>query len=725
MKTDLTRRQFLQMTGTGLAIAVAATGSGFLLVSAAELEKAGPGFRPSVWREVRPDDLVIVTVSKSEMGQGIYTSLPMIVADELDADWKNVRMEAAPAGDAYKDPVWKTQATGGSSSIRHMYEPLRKAGAAAREMLLLAAAREWGVPLKECAVARGTVKHIKSDRALTYGRLTQEAATLEVPQNPVLKKENQFRYIGKDIPRLDIQEKVNGTALFGIDTFAPGMVYAAIARPPAYGAVLAGADNEAAQKVAGVRHVVPIQGGIAVCADTIDAAWKGREALHASWKDARDPLLSTASLEKEFIEKLGSPGILARNDGDVKAALGQASFKVEALYQLPFLAHATMEPMNCTAHVRSDACDIWVPTQNQSGVLATAEKLTKLKPEQIHVHTTFLGGGFGRRYERDFVEEAVLLSQATGKPVKLVWSREEDIQNDYFRPMNASRIEACLDADGGVMAWSHKIVCPSIFARVFPDAMKKGIDNAAVEGLENMEYEIPNMAVEYVRHDTPVPVGFWRSVGSSHNAFVVESFVDELAHAAKKDPLAFRLGLLKKHPRAQRVLEVAAEKSGWNKPPARGQARGIAYCLSFGSYVAQVAEVSVDKVTGTITVHKVTCAVDCGPIVNPAIVSAQMMGAIIMGLSAAMREKIAIAKGGVQSRNFADYELLRMSEAPDVEVHIVKGDDTLGGIGEPGLPPLAPAVANAVFAATGARVRRLPMRPETVLEALKSVQKPV
>ena len=308
MKTDLTRRQFLKMTGTGLAIAVAATGSGFLLVSAAELEKAGPGFRPSVWLEVRPDDLVIVTVSKSEMGQGIYTSLPMIVADELDADWKNVRMEPAPAGDAYKDPVWKTQATGGSSSIRHMYEPLRKAGAAAREMLLMAAAREWGVPLKECAVAKGIVKHIKSDRSLSYGRLTQEAAKLAVPQDPVLKKENQFRYIGKDIPRLDIQGKVNGTAHFGIDTFAPGMVYAAIARPPAYGAVLAGADKEAAQKVAGVRYVVPIQGGIAVCADTIDAAGKGREALHASWKDARDPLLSTASLEKEFVDQLGLAG---------------------------------------------------------------------------------------------------------------------------------------------------------------------------------------------------------------------------------------------------------------------------------------------------------------------------------------------------------------------------------------------------------------------------------
>jgi isoquinoline 1-oxidoreductase beta subunit len=721
MKTDLSRRQFLKMTGTGLAIAVATTGSGFLLVSAAELEKTSPSFRPSVWLEVRPDNVVIVTVSKSEMGQGIYTSLPMIVADELDANWKNVRMEPAPAGDAYKDPVWGRQSTGGSSSVRHMYEPLRMAGAAAREMLQLAAARRWDVPVKECAVAKGVVKHIRSNRALSYGQLTQDAAKLAVPQNPVLKKESQFRYIGKDIPRLDIREKVNGTAIFGIDTFAPDMLYAAIARPPAYGAVLVGADKEAAQKVAGVRQIIPVQDGIAVCADTIDAAWKGRDALRASWKDARDPLLSTASLEKDLIDQLGSPGILARNDGDVKNSLGKASRKVEAVYLLPFLAHVTMEPMNCTAHVRSNACDIWVPTQNQSGVLDAAEKVTGLKPEQIQVHTTFLGGGFGRRFERDFVEETLVLSQATGKPVKLIWSREEDIQHDYYRPMNVSRIEAGLDANGDVTAWSHKIVCPSIFARVFPNAMKKGIDNAAVEGLENMEYDIPNTAVAYVRRDTPVPVGFWRSVGSSHNAFVVESFVDELAHSAKKDPLAFRLAMLKQHPRAQRVLEVAAEKSGWQGPPTAGRGRGIAYCLSFGSYVAQVAEVSVDRSTGTIAVHKVTCAVDCGPVVNPTIVSAQMMGAIMMGLSAATREKIEFANGGVQSGNFGDYELLRMSDAPDVEVHIVKSDAALGGIGEPGLPPLAPAVANAVFAATGARVRKLPMKPEAVLDALRSV----
>jgi isoquinoline 1-oxidoreductase subunit beta len=501
----------------------------------------------------------------------------------------------------------------------------------------------------------------------------------------------------------------------------PGMLYAALVRPPAYGADLASSQKEAALAVPGVREVVPVQSGMAVLADTIDGAWKGRDALKPIWQNEKYPGLSNESLQKEFLSSLDTAGIVARNDGDAKAAMEGAAQKVEAVYQLPYLSHATMEPMNCLVHVRSDGCDIWAPTQNQTGTLDMAAKMTGLKPEQIAVHTTLLGGGFGRRFERDFLEEALLLSVSTGKPIKLVWKREEDMQHDFYRPMNTTRIRAALDAEGRATAWSHTIACPSIFSRVFPQMMKNGIDNAAVEGVENMEYEVPNIHVEYVRIDAPVPVGFWRSVGSSHNAFTVESFVDELAHAAKKDPLEFRLGLLKNHPRPRRVLEVAAEKAGWGKPLSRGQARGIAYNLSFGSYVAEVAEVSVDKKSGAIIVHKVTCAVDCGFTVNPAIVSAQMMGAITMGLSAALKEKIEIANGGVKSENFADYELLRMSEAPEVDVHIVKSGEKLGGIGEPGLPPAAPATANAVFAATGARVRELPMKPETVLAAMKKV----
>jgi isoquinoline 1-oxidoreductase beta subunit len=719
MKTDLTRRPFLKMTGTGLALAVVSTAGGYRILSAAEMEKSDQTFRPSVWLEVRPDESVVVTVNKSEMGQGVYTSLPMIVADELDADWKYVTMTVAPAGEAYKDPAWGMQSTGGSTSIRHMEEPLRKAGAAAREMLLLAAAREWNVGVKECAVDKGKVRNIKSGKHLTYGKLAAEAAELNVPQNPRLKKEHQFRYIGKDIPRIDTHDKVNGLAQFGIDSFISGMLYAAIARPPAYGADLASSDTEAAKSVPGVRTVVPIQSGMAVCADTLHAAWKGRDVLKPSWKNASSPDLSTESLEKEFSAKLDSAGVIARKDGDVEGALKTAEHTLDAVYHLPYLSHVTMEPMNCAAHVRSDGCDIWVPTQNQSGVQALAAKLTGLKPEQINVHTTFLGGGFGRRFETDFVEEALLLSLSTGKPVKLIWKREEDMQHDFYRPMNTCRIRGAVDKHGRATAWAHKIVCPSIFARVFPSMVKKGIDNAAVEGLENMEYEIPNLSVEYVRIDTPVPVGFWRSVGSSHNAFTVESFVDELAYAAKKDPLEFRLGLLKKHSRAKRVLELAAEKAGWGKPPAKGQTRGIAYHMSFGTYVAEVAEISADSATGAIKVHKVTCAVDCGPVVNPAIIKAQLMGAITMGLSAALKEKIEFAKGGVSSENFNNYELLRMSEAPETDIHIVKSKDKLGGIGEPGVPPAAPAVANALFAATGARVRTLPMTPATVMTTMK------
>jgi isoquinoline 1-oxidoreductase beta subunit len=719
MKTDLTRRQFLKMAGTGLAIAAVSTTSGFRLLSASEMEKAGPAFRPNLWLEVRPDNTVIVIVNKSEMGQGIYTSLPMIVADELDADWKDVRMAPAPAADAYKDVLFGMQATGGSSSIRHMSEPLRKAGAAAREMLVAAAAAEWKVPVKECIADKGRVRHQKSKRTLSYGKLAAKASKLPVPQNPVLKTESQLRYIGKDMPRLDVPDKVSGHAQFGIDSFVPGMLYAAVARPPAYEADLVSFNKEAAEGVAGVRAIVPIHTGMAVCAETIDAAWKGRDVLKPNWQNARHPGLSNASLEKEFTDRLEAKGLSARSDGNAQSALDTSSRKVEAVYVLPYLSHATMEPMNCTAHVRADGCDIWVPTQNQTGVLALAGKLTGFKPEQIQVHTTLLGGGFGRRFETDVVEEALLLSISTGKPVKLVWTREEDMQNDLYRPLNVSRVRGALDAEGRVTAWSHKIVCPSIFARVFPQAMKNGIDNAAVEGLANLEYEVPNVSVEYVRIDTPVPVGFWRSVGSSHNAFTVESFVDELAALANRDPLEFRLNMLKNHPRARRVLELAAEKAGWGKPLTRGQARGIAYHLSFESYVAQVAEVSVDKKTGIIKVHRVTCAVDCGPVVNPAIVSDQMMGGLIMGLSAAMKEKIEVAAGGIKSENFSDYDLLRMSESPDVDVHIVKSNDKTGGIGEPGTPPAAPALANAVFAATGARIRQLPMRPETVLAAMR------
>jgi len=720
MRTAMSRREFLK--AAGLTLAVTMTPSGYRILSAAEAGMDEPGaFQPSVWLQVTPDNIVTVVVSKSEMGQGVYTSLPMIVADELEADWKQVRVQAAPAGDGYRDPVWGTQATGGSTSIRHMHEPLRKAGAAAREMLITAAANEWGVPAGECQADLGKVRHPKTKRAMTYGELCLKAAKVPVPENPELKKENQFRYIGSPMPRVDLKEKISGSARFGMDTFVPGMLYAAIARPPAYGAKAISSDQEAAKKVSGVRNIVQLESGIAVCADTLDAAWKGRDSLKVKWGDGQDPGMNTESLERLFLGRLDQEGIKARDDGDATAALNQSARKVDATYLLPFLAHVTMEPMNCTASIADGKCEIWVPTQNQSGVLKTAVKITGLKPEQIQVHTTYLGGGFGRRFELDVVEEAVHLAKAAGKPVKVIWTREEDTQHDFYRPGNCCRIQGGIDDKGNMTAWSHKVVCPSIFARVFPDEVKEGIDPAAVEGISNMEYEIPNLHVEYIRIDTPVPVGFWRSVGSSHNAFTVESFVDELAHAAGVDPLTFRLNHLKKHPRPRRVLEVAAEKAGWGKALTQGDGRGIAMHFSFGSYVAQVAEVSLDRKDGTIKVHRVVCAVDCGHVINPDIVKAQMTGGILMGLSAALKEGMSFSGGGVESSNFHNYDILRMDEAPEAEVHIVESGEDLGGIGEPGVPPIAPAVANALFAVSGIRLRRLPMTPAAVLGAMKKV----
>jgi len=716
-----TRREFLKTTlaGAGLTIAAAVTPSGIRILSAAEADK-DMAFRPNVYLRIAPDDTITVIVNKSEMGQGVTTSLPMIIADELEANWKQVRILFAPAADEYKDPVWGMQSTGGSTSIRHMHDTLRKAGASAREMLVTAGSEALKAPLRECAATNGVVRHLKTGKGLTYGKLVFEASRLPVPQNPVLKKESQFKYIGKAMQRLDVPEKSTGKTAFGIDTFVPGMVYAAVARPPQYGAEPASFDQAAAEKMKGVKAVVKIPRGVAVCAESIDTAWKGTAALNVKWQNPAMSDLSTETVERDLMVRMKEPGVPAMTRGDVKAGLDGAAKKVEAFYHLPYLAHATMEPMNCTASVTADRCDVWAPTQNQGGLKGMAVKLTGLKPEQVFVHTTYLGGGFGRRFETDFAEEAVSISKVIGKPVKVVWTREEDFQNDFYRPGNYTRIEAGLDDKGRLTAWSHKIVCPSIFSRVFPAMMKNGIDNAAVEGVTDLEYDVPNLLAEYVRIDLPVPVGFWRSVGASHNGFIIESFVDELAAVAKKDPLEFRLAHLAKHPRARRVLETAAAKAGWGRKPKKGQAKGIAYHLSFGTYVAEVAEVSVDRATGKIIVHKVTCAVDCGSVINPDTVVAQMESGIIMGLSAALKEKMEFANGGVKTANFGDYDLLRMSETPEIEVHITTSRDPLGGIGEPGVPPIAPAVANAVFAATGARLRSLPMTPKAVFAALKA-----
>jgi len=725
MKKTITRRKFLD--GTGLTLAVATTPAGLRFFAGRKADIVSGNLRPSVWVSITADNKVTVFMSKSEMGQGIHTTLPMIVAEELDADWDQVQIEMAPVTDEYSDPVWNSHLTAGSSSTRNMYGPLRKAGAAGREMLLQAAAQKWNVAATECETSRSQVHHKPTGRVFSYGELCEEAARLPVPENPKLKQESEFKLMGTSVPRRDIPAKVNGQAQFGTDTFLPDMLYAVLARPPAYGAKVVSFDEQAAGKVAGVRQVVATDRGIAVCADTIDACWKGREALNVEWGQGIQPNLSTKIVDRALREGLDKQGISARNDGDVKGALGQAHKQIQAEYFLPYLSHATMEPMNCTAHVRSDRCDIWAPMQSQSRALQKAVQITGLKPEQVHVHTTYLGGGFGRRGQIDFVDETVQIAKATDKPVKVIWSREEDMQYGFYRPGNSCRIEGAIDEQGQVTGWSHKVVAPKFsafptpppeFLRELVSLRRPGLDLSAVSGIANMQYQIPNLSVEYVKLDLPIPVTFWRSVGDSHNGFTVESFMDELAYAAKRDPLEFRLQHLKHHMRAHRVLEVVAEKAGWGKPLTGAQGRGIASYHFYGTYVAQVAEVSVDQNTGKIRVHRVVCAVDCGPVVHPDTVVAQIEGAIMMGLSASLKEKIEFANGGVQSANFSDYQLLRISEAPDVEVHIVDSDGDISGIGEPGMPPVAPALTNAVFSATGARIRRLPAAPEAVLEAI-------
>jgi isoquinoline 1-oxidoreductase beta subunit len=720
MKTEISRREFLKTTlaGAGLTIAATMTPFGPRLLSAQEVKKGL--FSPSVWIRITPDNIVTIIVNKSEMGQGVLTSLPMIAADELDADWKQIRFEEAPAGNKYIDPNLGMQLTGGSTSVRHMFEPLRKAGAAAREMLRTAAAQTWGAPVNECVASKNTVRDTKNGKSLTYGELCEKASQLPVPENPPLKDESQFKIIGTSVPRLDVPDKVSGKAIFGIDSFVPDMLYAAIARPSAIGAKVISYDKDAAEKIPGVQKVASIDHGIAVCATAPDLAWKGRDALKATWDKGSHPELNNEKLEKTFLDSLKKEGAVALSRGNAQNALSQAGKKIEATYVLPYLAHVTMEPMNCTAHVGQNRCDIWVPTQNQSGTLEVAQKSTGLKPEQIHIHTTYLGGGFGRRGFVDYVEEALQISKAAGKPIKLIWTREEDIQSDFYRPGYSCRIEGGIDKKGRITAWYHRIAVQSIFEQFAPQMIKNGIDPAAVDGIEDMDYEIPNLHVEYVKLELPIRVGFWRSVGNTQNAFVKETFVDELAYAARKDPLEFRLNHLK-NPSARRVLQVAAEKAGWGNPLGKGESRGIAYHFSFGTHVAQVAEISLNKKDGTIKVDRVVCAVSCGAMVNPNIIVAQMRGAIIMGLSAAIREKIDFANGGIQTANFYNYSELRMNEAPEIEVHLVKSKNKIGGIGEPGLPPIAPAVANALFKAAGVRLRTLPMLPETVLKAMKKV----
>jgi isoquinoline 1-oxidoreductase beta subunit len=714
LKVD--RREFLKGAAagaTGLVI-------GFYLPNRVEARAAVASeavlFAPNAWIRIGTDDTVTLVIDKSEMGQGVVTSLSMLIAEELECDWKKIRTVFAPAAKEYANPIFGMQGTGGSTSVRGMWTPLRKAGAQAREMLIAAAAEKWGADKAACRAEDSHVIHTRTRERLSYGSLAQTAGKLPVPSDVTLKDPKQFRILGKAMKRLDSADKTCGRAEFGIDVRQPGMLHAVVARCPVIGGKVASFNADKAKAMRGVKQVVPISSGVAVVADNTWSAMQGRDALEIKWEEGPNASLTSAAIRKMLEEGANQTGgAVARKEGDVTAGLASAAKKIEAVYQTPFLAHATMEPMNCTAHARADGCDVWAPTQFQGINQMTAAKITGLKPEQVNIYSTYLGGGFGRRAEQDFVAEAVEVSKSVGAPVQVTWSREDDMQHDFYRPASYSRFEAGLDAEGWPVAWSNRIACPSIMSRFFPGSVKNGLDESSVEGAADLPYAIPNILVDYQLTETGIPVGFWRSVGHSQNGFFSECFVDELAAASGKDPYEFRRRLLQKAPRHLGVLELAATKAGWGKALPAGQYRGIAVMSSFGSYVAEVADVSVDKKSGEVRVHRVVCAADCGRTVNPLTIEAQMQSAIVFGLTAALKGAITINKGRVEQGNFDDYQMLRLNEMPRIEVHIMPSDQPPSGIGEPGTPPIAPAVCNAIFAATRKRIRRLPIRPEELV----------
>ncbi|HEX9349357.1 MAG TPA: xanthine dehydrogenase family protein molybdopterin-binding subunit [Gemmatimonadales bacterium] len=694
------RRDFLQVTGT--------IGAGLVIGFRIPNRRGVAPFAPNAWLRIGTDDSVLVIVDRSEMGQGVTTSLPMLLAEELEADWTKIRFEFAPADKAYINQIFGMQGTGGSSSVRAAWKPLREAGARARSVLIAAAAQTWGVEPASCRAEAGAVIHAPSNRRLTYGALAQRAAALPVPAEVHLKDPKDWHLAGKPTKRLDTRFKVNGTAQFGIDVRVPGMLTAVVARSPVFGGKVSSFDATAAKAIPGVRQVVQISSGVAVVGDGYWPAKQGRDALKVSWDEGPVAQVSSASISSLFAQRATQDGAVARHDGDAVAALAGAAQRVEAVYEMPFLAHATMEPMNCTAHVRADGVDIWAPTQFQTGVQMIGGQIGGIAPEKVAVHTTYLGGGFGRRFELDFIMEALETSKAAGAPVKVIWSREDDIQHAQYRPANYHQLRAGLDASGRPVAWTHRIVAPSIMARMFPQTVKNGLDGEAVEGGVGLPYAVPNVHVDYQLTDTGIPVGFWRSVNNSFNAFAVEGFIDELAAAAKQDPYEYRRTLLANAPRDRGVLELAATKAGWGTPLPAGHARGIAVYKSFESFAAQVAEVSVSP-AGDVRVHRVVCAIDCGMHVNPSTIEAQMQSGIVFGLTAALKGAITIENGRVMQSNFHDYQMLRIAEMPVVEVHIVPSNEAPGGVGEPGTPPIAPAVCNAIFAATGKRIRKLPI----------------
>ena len=716
--TNIKRRQFLKTSAAASAYAMTGLTIGFHLPAEAGRERSSaPTSQPNAWVKIGTDNSVTIVCHRSEMGQGTYTSIPMLVAEELEVDMRAIKVEMAPADPVYINKLLGGQLTGGSTSVRDAWTSMRQAGAQARMMLISAAASEWNVPESDCRAQNGQVLS-KSGRKMFYGQLAAKASALPLPKDPPLKNASEFKIVGKPMRRLDTPAKVIGTAGFGLDVELPGMLVASLAQCPVIGGRVVSVDDAKAKAMPGVRSIVTIDDGVAVVADTFWQAKLARDALVIKWDEGSGAKLSSASISKQLSDTLGKPAASVKKTGDADQAIAGAAKKLQASYELPFLAHATMEPMNFTADVRKDGCDIYGPTQFPQLAEGMAMQITGFPKEKVKVHTTFLGGGFGRRIDVDFIVQAVQISKAVGKPVKLVWTREDDMTHDFYRPVSLNTLSAGLDDKGTPVGLKSRLTSQSVTARLFPSFVKDGMEPFMTEAAVT-PYNIANMSVENMIVDTGVRVGYWRSVSHALNAFANESFTDEMAAAAGRDPLEFRMSLLggKDNERYRNVLKIAAEKAGY-KPGGKlgnGRFQGIALMEGYGTYVAQVSEVSV--VQNQIKVHRVTLAIDCGIMVNPDIVKAQAESSVAYGLSAALLSKITLKDGRVEQSNFHDYPVLRINEMPVVAVHLVASTEQPGGIGEPVTATIGPSVANAVFNATGKRIRKMPMTADELNKA--------
>ena len=720
IRTEKDKDESRGLSRRTLIVTSIAAGGGLLLgfhvparIEAKAQTTSEDAFRPNAFVRILPDDSITLVMPQVEMGQGTYTSMSMLIAEELEVALEQIGIEAAPPNDKlYANPLLGFQVTGGSTSVPGFWEPLRRAGATARVMLIEAAASQWNVDAASCRAEKGEVVSPTGER-LKYGALVEAASKLPVPDKVGLKAPEEFTLIGTPAKRIDTPEKVNGKAKFGIDAMVPGMKFATVAACPVFGGKVKSVDDIKTLAIAGVRQVVRIDNAVAVVGDNMWAAMQGLQALYIEWDEGPNANVTTEIIVAQMARASKNNGVVARTDGDFAKALPAAAKKFEAVYEMPFLAHAAMEPMNCTVHVTKDSCDIWVGIQVVSRAQATAAEVTGLPPEKIQVHNHLIGGGFGRRLDVDGITQAVAIARQVEGPVKIVWSREEDIQHDVYRPYYYDRFTAGLDAQNKLIAYHHRVTASSILARWAPPAFVDGLDADAVDGAaKQMPYGIPNILVDYVRDEPPgLTTGWWRGVGPTHNIFVVESFIDELAAETKTDPVEFRRSMLTSQPRVLGVLNLAAEKAGWGSTLAEGVGRGVSVQFAMGSYLSQVAEVEVSK-EGEVKVRRVVCAVDCGQMVNPDTIIAQIEGGIIFGLGAALWSEITLQGGRVEQRNFNDYRVLRINETPVIEVHLVKNGEAPGGIGEPGTIGIAPAVANAIFAATGKRIRKLPIKEQ-------------